>query len=199
MRLPRWIGLTFLLAASCVAGAQTMDDAVQAFEKKDYEKARVILEKLAAKGDSEAQASLAEMYLRPIGIPRDPKRGIELLEAAAKNGHAEAQFILGTELFKGVLMAPDKNRGLSLLLASARQKYAYAQYGLCVELSTDESQFYDAVQAYAWCRTSATKNHKLAERAGQRGNETLGKILVKQGMDAVQAAKIRAASYERQY
>jgi TPR repeat protein len=139
------------------------------------------------------------MYLRSMGGPRDPKRGVELLEAAAKNGHAEAQFVLGTELFKGDLMAPDRKRGLALLLSSARQKYAYAQYGLCVELSADESQFYDAVQAYAWCRASAKKNHKLAERAAQRGNETLGKILVKQGTEAVEAAKVRAASYERQY
>ena len=194
----RAICVTALLAAG-PANAQSMDDAVRLLAKKDYERATPILEKLSAEGNAEAQNQLAAMYVGAIGVPRNTVKGIGLYESASSKGHPEAQFVLATELFKGQLINPDKKRGVSLLFASAKQKYAYAQFALCVELSTDESQYYDAIEAYAWCETSSKKDHRHADRAVRRGTETLGKILARQGANAVQLAKTRAIAYAKEY
>lgn len=191
--------LVYLCSASGMAAAQSLDQAIEHLKNNEYGKATPILEKLAADGVAEAQFQLGAMYMGGIGVSRNTEKGISLHETASGKGHAGAQFVLATELFKGQLIAADRRRAVSLLLSSAKQKYAYAQFALCVELSTDGSEYYDAIEAYAWCESSAKKDHRQAERAGRRGAETLGKILVRQGTDAVQVAKTRAIVYAREY
>ena len=187
------------LLSAGLANAQSIDDAIKLLVMRDYEKARPILEKLSVEGNAEAQNQLAAIYMGGFGTPQDTTKAIALYESASSKGHPEAQFVLATKLFEGKLLIPDKDRAVSLLLASSKQKYAYAQFALCVELSTDQSQYYNAIEAYAWCETSSKKNHKHANRAAQRGIETLGKILVKQGVDAAQLAKTRAIKYANEY
>jgi TPR repeat protein len=193
------IVLAALLAAGRLAGAQTLDDARLSLEKKVYEKARLILEKLAAQGNTEAEVRLAEMYVRPIGIPRNTTRGMMLYETASKKGNPEALFVLATELATGGLIIPDKKRAVSLLSTSAKLKYADAQFALCTELSAEESKYYDAVEAYAWCETLSKKKHQQASAAARRAKETMAKIKAKQGAEGVQAAEFRAIKYTKAY
>jgi TPR repeat protein len=194
------ICLAFLLGASQLAGAQTLDDANRALEKKEYEKARVILEKLATQqGIAEAEFKLAGMYVDAVGIRRNTQRGIALYESAAMKRHTGAQFFLATELANGVLMPPDKKRSVGLLRTAAKLKHAGAQVALCMELSSDFSKYFDAVEAYAWCEAASKKNHKLAGDAGRRGKDTLEKIQSRLGAQAVPEAKARAARYAKEY
>jgi TPR repeat protein len=199
MRLPLFIFLTALLAASQPAAAQTLDEAVRSLDRKEYEKARFILEKLATAGNTEAEFRLAEMYVRPIGIPQNAQRGMTLYESAAKKGHPEALFILATELVKGALISPDKNRAIGLFSTSAKLKYAGAQHVMCMELSTDGSKYYDAEEAYAWCQVSSSKKHTQADESARRGKDLLAKIQIKRGAEGVNAAKARAARYTKEY
>lgn len=188
-----------LFALGGVAAAQTLDDAKQALEKKDYEKARVILEKLAMKNDAEAEFRLAEMYVRPIGIPRNTVRGFALYESAAIKSHPEALYVLATELIKGTLVPADRNRAMGLLSTAAKLKNPRAQHALCVEKSTEGGKFYDAEDAYAWCEVAASKKHKDAGDAGKRAKDTLKKIESAKGKPGVDAAKARAAQYAKAY
>lgn len=193
------ICLTALLAASPPAGAQTLDDAARAVEKKEYARARDMLEKLAQQGNIEAEVRLADMYVRPMGIPKNTERGIALYESAARKGHPGALFILGTELIKGGLLKPDKKRALGLLFTSAKLKYAAAQVTLCFELSIEGTSFYNAVEAYAWCETASHKDHRQAREAGRRAKDLLRKIGEVQKAEDLHAAKIRAAGYAKAY
>ena len=45
-----------------------------------------MLEKLATAGIAEAEFRLAEMYVRPLGVPRNTQRAMTLYESAAKRG-----------------------------------------------------------------------------------------------------------------
>jgi TPR repeat protein len=199
MRLLLSTVLTALLAASLPVAAQTMDEAIRSLDRKEYEKARFILEKLATAGNTEAEFRLAEMYVRPIGIPQNAQRGMALYESAAQKGHPEALFALATELEKGVLVSPDKKRAVALFRTSAKLKYPGAQHAMCMELSVEESKFYDAEEAYAWCQASSSKKHKQADESLRRGKDTLAKIQAKKGAEAVLAAKARAAAYTKSY
>jgi TPR repeat protein len=194
--------LTFLFALLCAGqpvAAQTVGDAVRSLERKEFEKARVMLEKLAMAGNTEAEFRLAEMYVQPIGIPRNTQRAMTLYESAGKKGHPEALYLLATELIKGELIAPDKKRAMGLLSTSAKLKNAGAQHALCMELSTDGSKFYDAEEAYAWCGASAGKKHNQADDSAKRAKDTLAKIEAKRGAEGVQFAKARAIRYAKDY
>jgi len=193
------IGFIPLCLISCLAAAQPLDEALDYLKKQEYEKARPILEKLSTDGVAEAQVQLGAMYLQGLGMAVDKQKGLALYEAASRQGHAGAQFVFGTELYKGGLIPKDRERAMTLLFASAKQKYAYAQYALCVELSTNDSPYFNAIEAYAWCEASAKKPHRLSNLASQRGIETLGKILINQGPEAVETAKIRATAYQEAY
>jgi TPR repeat protein len=195
----RSICLASLLAASQLAGAQTLDDANRAYEKKEYPKARDVLEQLATQGNTEAEFKLAGMYVDAVGIPRNTERGIALYESAARKGHPSAMYFLATELGKGGLVRQDKKRSAALMRTAAKLKHVGAQVALCMELSSDFSKDYDAVEAYAWCQTASQKDHKLAEDAGRRAKDALDKIQSRQGAQAVLEAKVRAANYARLY
>jgi TPR repeat protein len=199
MRLLLSMFLAAALAASQPVAAQSLDEAVRSLDRKEYEKARFILEKLATAGNTEAEFRLAEMYVRPIGIPQNAQRGMALYESAARKGHPEALFILATELVKGTLISPDKNRAIGLFSTSAKLKFAGAQHAMCMELSTDGSKFYDAEEAYAWCQVSSSKKHAQADESAKRGKDTLAKIQAKLGVEGVNAAKARAARYTKDY
>ena len=199
MRLLPLLFLAALLAASQTVAAQTLDDAIRSLDRKEYEKARVMLEKLATAGVTEAEFRLAEMYVRPLGVPRNTQRAMTLYETAARKGHPEALYVLATELIKGELIAADKKRAMGLLSTSAKLKYAGAQHALCMELSTEESKFYDADEAYAWCQASSSKKHKQADESARRGKDTLAKIQARKGAQAVNAAMARAARYTKTY
>jgi hypothetical protein len=62
----------------------TLDEAKQFFDRGEFNKAAPIYEKLAAEGDALAQYTLAEMYFRGIGVPRDVRKAAALYEAAAE-------------------------------------------------------------------------------------------------------------------
>lgn len=199
MRTLLLIFLAALLAASQPVSAQTLDDATRAFEKKEYEKSRDILEKLSGQGITEAEFRLAGMYIRATGIPRNVERGIALYESAAMKGNVEAKFFLATELIKGVLIPADRKRAVAMFRTAAKQKHGGAQYALCMELSTEGSKFYDAVEAYAWCEASSKKEHGQSGDAARRGKATLENIQFKKGAEVVLDAKKRAVEYARLY
>lgn len=192
MRLLPLTLLACLFAVSRLVAAQTLDEAAQALDKKECEKARVILEKLAMKNVAEAEFRLTEMYVRPIGIPRNTVRGLALYESAANKSHPEAQFVFAGELIKGELMPPDKPRAMGLLSTAAKLKNPRAQHALCVEKSTEDGKFYDAEDAYAWFEAAAGKKHKDAGDAGKRAKDRLKKIESAKG-------KARAAQYVKAY
>jgi TPR repeat protein len=52
-------------------------------------------------GDPSAQFNLAMMYVEGNGVPKDPKRALQLFANAAKKGHGPSRALLGHMIFKG--------------------------------------------------------------------------------------------------
>jgi hypothetical protein len=91
------------------------------------------LRKQAKSGDAEAQYVLAQSYLTGVGIPKDPKQGLEWLRKAADQDHPPAQlalWVMYREGFRPADIPKDPKQGLKWLQRSADHGYATAEHSL---------------------------------------------------------------------
>lgn len=71
-------------------------------------------------GDPSAQFNLAMMYVEGNGVPKDPKRALQLFNNAAKKGHGPSRALLGHMIFKGEVGKRQPELGL-MWMSLARQ------------------------------------------------------------------------------
>lgn len=77
--------------------------------EKDYEKARVWMEKAALKGDPDAQVSLGRYYISDFGYDDDQK-AFDWFMKAAEQGYAEAERIVGLSYINDFCVARDESK-----------------------------------------------------------------------------------------
>jgi hypothetical protein len=80
-------------ASSAFAGA--LEDAIAAYDQKDYATALRLVRPLAEQGDPKAQGVLGDMYWRGEGVPQDYAEAVAWFRKAAQQGDDTAQFALG--------------------------------------------------------------------------------------------------------
>jgi uncharacterized protein len=85
-----------LSASSAFAGA--LEDAIAAYDQKDYATALRLFQPLAEKGDATAQVRLGTMYGDGVGVARDAAEALKWLRKAAEQGDAYGQGVLGVSL-----------------------------------------------------------------------------------------------------
>ena len=85
--------LLFVLPAT--AGAESFNDALEAYNKKDYQTAFQIYKSLAEQGNPRAQNNLGNMYDVGLGVEQDLKQAAAVVQKAAEQDHQIAQYNLG--------------------------------------------------------------------------------------------------------
>ena len=75
---------------SGVASGQTLQDGLDAYDKKNYKKALEILKPLAEQGDAKAQFNLGGMYGLGKGVIQDYVEAHKWANVASANGHKKA-------------------------------------------------------------------------------------------------------------
>ena len=101
------ISLILLLIPAVSARARPIDDVNAAIVRRDFVRARSLLEPLAAAGDVQALDQLAELYSEGHGTVLDYKKAYSLRERAEARGDADAAFGLGAQLMSGEGCKPD--------------------------------------------------------------------------------------------
>lgn len=94
----------------------------------------------AAKGDPEAQYTLAHLHLKGKGgVKYDVDEAIRLFEQSVAGGHREAAFDLAFLYLNGIKIEKDRKKALHWLTRSAEMGHATAQYflGLAYKESGD--------------------------------------------------------------
>ena len=87
----------------------TVEEGIDALNKKDFKAALKIFEKLALKNDAKAQNALGIMYFNGNNaVKRDPIKAKEWFEKAAAQNFASAQHELGVMYAKGEGIKQDK-------------------------------------------------------------------------------------------
>jgi len=90
-------GLLFVsfAAASNVAVAEDLDDAVDAMRSGDFAEAYCIMRPLAEGGDADAQYNIGWMYMNGYGLRVNDSLALEWWEKASEQGHSDASFSIG--------------------------------------------------------------------------------------------------------
>ncbi|MGE4528063.1 MAG: tetratricopeptide repeat protein [Rhodospirillaceae bacterium] len=104
--------LLFLLTLPSLALAGTYEEADQAYEDGDYEKAKEILIPLAENGHAKAMNLLGLMHSKGKGYPRCRTKACNWYEKAANAGYASGQGNLALCYMEGDGRDKDEEKGL---------------------------------------------------------------------------------------
>ena len=94
------VGAGVLLATSA-ARADQFARGLSAYNAADYQSAFEAWYPLADENDAKAQAAIAFLYLKGLGVQQDDARAADWYRRAAQLGRPEAQFFLGSLYYLG--------------------------------------------------------------------------------------------------
>jgi serine/threonine protein kinase len=119
--------------------------------------------KAAEKGDSAGMYTLAECHLFGKGVPKDPKRALELLTAASALNDPRAMNLLGDLYRKGVpgIMKPNFDESVRLFSQAKELGFLDAQGNLGVLYIYGQGIPKDEMKAVALFRDGAEKGNPL--------------------------------------
>lgn len=114
-----------------------MQQAIKAFDAKDYRKAQTIWEELSDI-NSDAMVNLGTMYVKGFGVAKDMSMALKLFERAASMDHEVASFYLGGMYENGIGVTADKEQSVRHYKVAAEAGMATAQLKLGILLRTDD-------------------------------------------------------------
>ena len=103
------------------AAAQTLDAAVEAYERGDYATALAGFQNDAEQGNAAAQSILGVMYAYGKGVPEDDAEAVRWFRLAAEQGYAIAQSVLGRMYANGEGVPKDDVTAYAWLNIAAAQ------------------------------------------------------------------------------
>ncbi len=168
-------GIALALGVLTALAAGPVDDAqyqagLAAFTRGDRAKALTLLKPLAEQGHSDAQLTLAGIYLGGSGVARDSRQAAQWYLRAAEGGHAEAQHQLATAYREGLYgLAKDHPQALKWFRAAAEQGHAAARMSLAVMYQNGWGTEKNIDEAVRLTRQAAEQGYADAQvRLGQR-------------------------------
>lgn len=115
---------------------------------QELKQSREIFEKLAVKGDIEAQAKLGYMYSYGLGVNKDGKVGQQWLIHAAQQKHAVAQFLLASMYHLGAFGESANDEAAKYWFKQSAQSYPAAAVDLGFIYETVDKEYNLALTAY---------------------------------------------------
>src|SRR5262249_57094304 len=112
------VGL-MVLALARGAHADSLLEAMEAYEREDYSTAQFLWRPLAEQGDARAQATLGFFYAHGLGVPLDYAEAARWYQRAADQGDALAQANLGFLYAHGLGVPRDLVRAHALFSVAA--------------------------------------------------------------------------------
>jgi TPR repeat protein len=171
-----WLLLVWVVSAG--AHAQPLDDALAAYDAKDYATALKLLTPLAEQGSTIAQINLAYMVYSGKGTSADATEAAKWYRLAADNGDAYAQYSLGVMYENGKGVPQDLQEAVRWWRLSARQGYAEAQYNLGAMYYNGRGVEKDYVRAYLWKSLAAEgRLSTVPQRKARTGRDAIGAVM----------------------
>jgi TPR repeat protein len=178
-------GLAFFAA---VVGAEPLDDASAALERKDYTAAVALLTPLAEQGNAFAQMNLAWLTFEGEGTAANATQAAKWYRLAAEQGDENAQYNLGVMYENGKGVDRDLTEAANWWRKAARQGYADAQYNLGALYYNGRGVAKDYVRAYLWKSLAADGTvTTVPQRRARAGRDAIGAV-----MSQTQLAEARA-------
>lgn len=138
----------------------SLDDAVQAYLRGEFDKAATILRPVAEQGDTQAQTYMGLLYQRGKGVPKDYAESVKWYRLAAEQGKADAQNYLGDMYRKGDGVSQDYAQAAIWYRKAAEQGGKAAQYNLGEIYANGDGVKRDYVKSYMWFNVAAISGHE---------------------------------------
>ena len=185
----------FFVIASPIPAA-SLEDAVGAYKRGDYETAYQLIKPLADHGDASAQYHLGIMYDEGHGVPQNHDKAMRLYEKAADKGNAEAQRRLGFMYEKGHDVPQDYNKASMWYEMAANQGNAEAQFHIGRLYASGQGVPQEYVLAYMWFTLAAS--HYPASETANRSNAVanLNEIAIKMVPEEIAEAQRMAREWK---
>ena len=144
------------------ARIQASDDFMEAWAK-----AHPLIQRnleMAAAGDAKAMAEAGIQYVKGIGVPKNPARGLELLTGAATHGYALAARLLAMYYADGEpgFVAQDKVKSHEWTMAGAKLGDAGALTSACLEFMDGTGTTRNFAEADRTCTAAIEKGDATA-------------------------------------
>lgn len=158
--------VTFLFLMVGATKADLYEDAVEAAFNGEYQRAALLFEMLAEKGDPKAQVMLGAMYHSGRGVKKDSLTGAMWFLLAAAQGSPVAQGELGRFYMLGEGVPQNFKIGLRYLLQAAEGGFPPAMGYLGVAYAKGWGTPINYLKAYMWTNLSLIsfqalgKNHE---------------------------------------
>lgn len=114
-----------------------MQQAIKAYDAKDYMSAKAIWESLGD-SNSNAMVNLGTMHVKGFGMPKNIHKAYELFERAASLGHETAAFYLGGMYENGIGVTANMEESIRHYRVAAEANMATAQLKLGILLHNDD-------------------------------------------------------------
>ncbi len=166
------------IASSTSAWSQTSEEALKAFENRDYVTALAGFRLNADLGDPDAQSFLGMMYALGWGVPQDKTEAVRWYRLAADQGNPIAQRELekmpafqnelGTNYADGIGVPQDDAKAIHWYTLAAEQGFADAQFNLGFMYMEGRGVLQDFAIAHMWSNLASAQGH-----AGGKQNRDL--------------------------
>jgi len=162
----------------------SLDDAVQAYLRGEFDKAAMLLRPIAEQRDPQAQIYMGLLYERGKGVPKDYAESVKWYRLAAEQGKADAQNYLGDMYRKGNGVSQDYAQAAIWYRKAAEQGIKAAQYNLGEIYANGDGVKRDYVKSYMWFNVAAISGHepyiksrdKVAEKMNKKQIEEAQKL-----------------------
>lgn len=196
--------LSCLVSYSLQVTAATLNEAKQLIRLKRFSEAHTALNKIANKGDAEAQYYLAVLYRNGHGTERDLEKAHYWFKKSARLNHTKSQYELGMSYKSGLGTGKNIQKAHYWFSRAAANKHNKAQRQLELLKSdnrqagkSDEENFQLAVRAiqrndlHELKKTiphispdeTGVNNNSLLHIAAQQKNPAAASILLKSGIN----------------
>ena len=159
------LALLAVLLGIPVAAAQTFDEAVVAYERRDYATAIRGFRVHAEQGTAEAQYALGVMYAFGEGVLKDDAEAVKWFRLAAEQGVASAQYTLGRMYATGRSVLKADAEAVKWYRLAAEQGPADAQYALGLSYGAGlGGVLEDSVLAHMWFNIAGANGNARARK-----------------------------------
>ena len=166
------------MVLSLAANGEPLDDALAAFDRKDYAAAVALFTPLAEQGNTLAQVNLAYLVYEGDGVDADAEHAARWYRLAAEQGDENAQYNLGVMYENGDGVGRDLQEAVKWWRRAARQGYADAQYNLGAMYYNGRGVEKDYVRAYVWKSLAADgKVTTVPQRRARAGRDAIGAVM----------------------
>ncbi len=184
------ISIVICLGWSAALQAETIDQANEALEQLDYERALALFEELAAQGEPQALYQLGVIYEEGLGTEADEAAANGWYQQALEKNSPRALAHFGGKYREGAGVVQNFKESLRLYRLSAELGYAPAQHVLGMALADGMGTFRDPVKAHMWFNLASASGYAAATIARDRLAANMGQSEVTLAQDkALQCAE----------